>query len=235
MRFSYSEYMQLTFPGRVSGVIVMDHIVNQVIVDEALTRFTAIASDRLAVSSEGEFAEIKAWRKAFSTMGYKPTKYRCAAEALLRRFRKEGNMPRINPLIDLCNAASMAFAIPIAVFDQDRISGNLTVCQASGQETYKSFGGATEHPDAGEVIFVDDACHAHARRWANRQSAHSAVSATTTGAVIIAEALHEGAEQDMVRLIGALSEALQSIYKTDASHAFLLQPDAEFDSLAESS
>jgi DNA/RNA-binding domain of Phe-tRNA-synthetase-like protein len=38
----------------------------------------------------------------------KPTQYRCASEALLRRFRKEGALPRIHPLRDLCNAVSLA-------------------------------------------------------------------------------------------------------------------------------
>jgi DNA/RNA-binding domain of Phe-tRNA-synthetase-like protein len=48
-------------------------------------------------------------------MGLKPTQYRCAAESLLRRYRKERFLPRIHPLVDLCNAISLAFAIPVAV------------------------------------------------------------------------------------------------------------------------
>ncbi len=31
-------------------------------------------------------------------------------------------------------------------------------------------------PEAGEVIFADDAGHAHARRWTNRQSGRSAIT-----------------------------------------------------------
>jgi DNA/RNA-binding domain of Phe-tRNA-synthetase-like protein len=37
-------------------------------------------------------------------MGLKPTQYRCAPEALLRRLRKEGTLPPLHPLVDLCNA-----------------------------------------------------------------------------------------------------------------------------------
>ncbi|WP_264830499.1 phenylalanine--tRNA ligase beta subunit-related protein, partial [Klebsiella michiganensis] len=70
-----------------------------------------------ATQSEGELPEIQAWRRAFSKMGLKPTQYRCASEQLLRRFRQDRALPEIHPLIDLCNAISMAFAIPIAVFD----------------------------------------------------------------------------------------------------------------------
>lgn len=67
---------------------------------------------------ESEFGQIQAWRRAFSQMGLKPTQYRCAAEALLRRLRKEHSLPRLHPLVDLCNAASAAYAIPVAVFDR---------------------------------------------------------------------------------------------------------------------
>src|SRR5439155_3104509 len=87
-------------------------------VDAQLERFHAAARARLAAAaSESELPEINAWRRVFSRMGLKPTQYRCASESLLRRFRKEGDLPRIHPLIDLCNAASIAFAIPVAALD----------------------------------------------------------------------------------------------------------------------
>ena len=104
-------------------------------------------------------------------MGLKPTQYRCASEALLRRYRKEGAVPALHPLIDLCNAASLASAIPVAVFDTARITGTRSVRLAHGDETYETFAGEIEHPEPGEVIFADDNGRAHARRWTNRQAA----------------------------------------------------------------
>ena len=87
----------------------------------AADRFAAVAKSRLAgVAAESELPEIQAWRRAFAAMGLKPTQYRCASESLLRRFRKEGSLPRLHPLVDLCNAVSLAFAIPVAVLDAVR-------------------------------------------------------------------------------------------------------------------
>jgi DNA/RNA-binding domain of Phe-tRNA-synthetase-like protein len=68
------------------------------------------ATARLPQRPESEFPEITAWRRAFSQMGLKPTQYRCASEALLRRFRKDGSLPSIHPLVDVCNAVSLAYA-----------------------------------------------------------------------------------------------------------------------------
>jgi DNA/RNA-binding domain of Phe-tRNA-synthetase-like protein len=141
-------------------------------------------------------------------MGLKPTQYRCASEALLRRLRKEKTLPRLNALVDLCNAVSAAHAVPVAAFDLDRISGDLTVRPAAGDEAYLTFAGATEHPAPGEIVFADDVGSAHARRWTNRQSAASAVSPATRTALLVVEGLHEGAEVDVVAARDALAEVL---------------------------
>lgn len=159
--------------------------------------------------TEAELPAIRAWRTAFSTMGLKPTQYRCAAEALLRRFRKDGTLPRAAPLVDLCNAVSAAHAVPVAAFDLDRIAGDLTVGPATGAETYLTFGGQTEHPAPGEIVFADAAGTAHARRWTYRQSAASAVSPTTGRALIVIEALHEAAETDVTAVRDALGEIVR--------------------------
>jgi indole-3-glycerol phosphate synthase len=84
------------------------------------------ARERLS-RPESEMPEIAAWREAFSRMGLKPTQYRCAAEALLRRFRKERSLPSLHPLVDYMNYLSLSAAIPIAVFDRDKIAGGITV------------------------------------------------------------------------------------------------------------
>lgn len=177
-----------------------------------VAQLLAVADKRLAATREGEFAEIKAWRRAFSELGLKPTQYRCASESLLRRYRKSGELPTLHPLIDLCNAASLAFAIPVAVFDIDQISGALTVRPASGDEFYETFSGETEHPEPGEVIFADEAGRAHARRWSHRQSGWSAVKQSTSRVLIVTEALHETAQGDVKRLIITLSDAISQIW-----------------------
>src|SRR5690606_9920764 len=144
-------------------------------VDEPVATYSDRARARLAGGSEAELPEIQAWRRTFAAMGLKPTQYRCASESLLRRVRQEGSLPRIHPLVDVCNAISMAFAIPVAIFDTARVTDHLVVRRATGTETYVTFSGETEHPEPGEVIFVDGAGQTHARRWSNRQSGLSAV------------------------------------------------------------
>jgi DNA/RNA-binding domain of Phe-tRNA-synthetase-like protein len=221
MRFQHSADIWRDFPALVPGVLYAEGITSDVSTGLAADRFAAVATTRLAAGPESEFPEIQAWRRAFSRMGLKPTQYRCAAESLLRRFRKEGSLPRLHPLVDLCNAVSLAFAIPVAVLDVAAVTWPLQVRYAAGDEDYLTFAGETEHPVAGEVIFADQAGHAHARRWTNRQSGLSAVRDTTSAVLIVAEALHDSAARDVPDLMTAVAAELAATWSVPSPPAVL--------------
>ncbi|AGM08122.1 B3/4 domain-containing protein [Amycolatopsis keratiniphila] len=206
MRLQHHPDVRSGHPGLAVGTLQATGITPDLPVD--LEKFVARATRRLADGPESEFPEIQAWRRAFAKMGLKPTQYRCASESLLRRLRKEGTLPRIHPVIDLCNAVSVAYAIPVAVLDVAKISGSLEVRHARGDEKYVTFAGTVEQPNPGEVIFADEDGQAHARRWTNRQSGHSAVSATTSDVLIVSEGLHATAAEDVRLLIEAIAGEL---------------------------
>lgn len=209
MTFSYAPALLQDFPELVSSTRLVAGVRAIGDVSRLVQPFCDRAARRLDGRSESDLPEIQAWRRTFSKMGLKPTQYRCASEALLRRFRKEGSLPSIHPLVDLCNGISLAFAIPIAVFDLDKVRGGLQVCYAAGTENYETFAGEIEDPESGEVIFADEAGQAHARRWTNRQSGLSAIRPQTDRVLIVAEAMHETAAEDMMRLGEALDGALR--------------------------
>ncbi|AIC28293.1 phenylalanyl-tRNA synthetase B3/B4 family protein [Rhizobium etli bv. mimosae str. IE4771] len=229
MRFNHAAAMWQTFPELRAGALYATGINADVDVEAAITSFSAIAEARLAGAQEGEFPEIQAWRRGFSRMGLKPTQYRSASEALLRRFRQEQALPRLHPFVDLCNAVSLAFAIPIAVFDVEKIAGDLEVRPATGDETYLTFGGEIEHPEPNEVIFADGAARAHARRWTNRQSGLSAVRQTTRSVLIVAEALHASAEADVGRLVATLADQLAKAWPAAPKAALLSAASPRFE------
>lgn len=219
VRFEHSGDIWRDFPALVPGVLYATGITTDA--EVGTDAYAATAKARLASSAEGELPEIQAWRRAFAQMGLKPTQYRCAAESLLRRFRKEGSLPRLHPLVDLCNAVSMAFAVPVAVLDAGQIAWPLEVRYAAGDEEYLTFGGQTEHPAAGEVIFADQAGRAHARRWTNRQSGRSAVRDSTATVLIVAEALHDGASAAMPELTATLAAEIAATWPTKPRTAVL--------------
>jgi DNA/RNA-binding domain of Phe-tRNA-synthetase-like protein len=228
MEFEHSGEIWRDFPELVAGVVFANGITPDAAAGDSVAKFTAIARSRLTEATESELPEIRAWRSAFSRMGLKPTQYRCASEALLRRLRKDGALPRLHPLVDVCNAVSAAFAIPVAVFDLDKITGHLEVRYADGDEDYLTFSGELEHPGPHEVIFADQAGHVHARRWTSRQSGLSAVQGSTATLLIVAEAMHESASSDVPELIAAVADELKALWSVVPVTAVLSQAEPRF-------
>lgn len=210
VNFQHGSAIRRDYPQLVAGVLVVSGVTASA--EVAVDSLLELARARLASTTESAFPEIQAWRRVFASMGLKPTQYRCAAESLLRRFRREGRLPRVHPLVDLCNAVSLAYAIPIAALDIAKVTGDLEVRYATGQEEYLTFGDEIEHPEPGEVVFADDANRAHARRWTNRQSGRSAVSPATSTVLIVAEALHEGAAATIPELVKTLTTGISTTW-----------------------
>ena len=233
MYFAHSPEIWLRFPQLVPGTLLAGRIGTHADAEPLLAPWYARARRRLEQGSESDLAEISAWRRAYAQMGLKPTQYRSAAEALLRRFRKEGDLPRLHPLVDLCNAVSLAFAVPVAVFDLDAVAAPLEVRHAKGDEEHWAFGGEVERPEPGEVVFVDANHHAHARRWTFRQSRRSTVTAKTGRALIVAEALHASAAADVPAIVDALSKGIGALWGPPLRTAILTSAAPRFDITAE--
>jgi DNA/RNA-binding domain of Phe-tRNA-synthetase-like protein len=230
MQFSHHPDIWTRFPELAASALFTDGIHTNVSVAAQVAHFNAIAQARLdAAGTESELPEIKAWRGVFSRMGLKPTQYRCASESLLRRFRKEGSLPPIHPLIDLCNAVSLAFAIPVAALDVAKVAWPLQVRPAAGTENYLAFSGEIEHPEPGEVTFADAQGQAHARRWTHRQSGLSAIRDETASVLIVMEGVHAGAASDVQNLATALGSALKEVWGVTPKQGLLTASAPLFD------
>ncbi|MEU2063196.1 phenylalanine--tRNA ligase beta subunit-related protein [Streptomyces sp. NPDC013455] len=230
VRFRHAAPIRAAHPELAAGVLYAAGVGTAADTGPRATAYTARAVDRLAHATEGEFPEVLAWRRAFTRMGLKPTQYRSASESLLRRLRKDGALPGIHPLVDLCNAISVAYAVPVAVLDVDRIAGPLLeVRGARGDETYTAFGGGTEHPAPGEVTFADSAGRAHARRWTHRQSGYSAVGAHTGRVLVVAEAMHDGGARTVAEVLKTVEEEVAAHWAATTASAVLTASAPEFE------
>jgi DNA/RNA-binding domain of Phe-tRNA-synthetase-like protein len=199
--FSYVDAVAEAFPAIRAGVIHATGLTNGPSSAELLERYRAeqrAATKRMATTALADLPSIAAWRHAFSQFGTKPTQYRNAAEALLRRLDKQGEIPTVNTLVDIGNLVSIRYAMPVAVFDLAGVAGSLTVRFATGSEQFTDLGSMDAvFPDPGEVIFVDGDGLVSARRWCWRQSARSAAGATTVEALVVIEGLHDLAGDDV--------------------------------------
>ncbi|RAZ84798.1 hypothetical protein DPM33_30590 [Mesorhizobium hawassense] len=116
-------------------------------------------------------AHMASWAEAYSRFGAKPSRTPCSAQALRKRVEKDGRIPSINPVVDLYNAVSLRFAIPVGGENFDAYVGKPRLSVADGTEAFDTVmnGEAiVEHPAQGEVIWRDD-LGVTCRRWNWRQ------------------------------------------------------------------
>lgn len=210
--FAYDEAVAERFPAIRAGVIHATGLANEPSPPELLDEYQAeqqAASERLNAAGIADFPSIAAWRRAFTEFGVKPTQHRNAAEALLRRLSRHGDVPTINTLVDIGNLVSIRYAMPVAVFDRDNVSGSITVRFATGAERFTDLGSSVSiHPDPGEVVFVDSDEVVCARRWCWRQSAQSVTGPGTTDALIVIEGHHDTAREDVESALTDLTSLL---------------------------
>jgi DNA/RNA-binding domain of Phe-tRNA-synthetase-like protein len=213
-RFAYDPAITDRFPAVIGGVIHAEGLSNGPSPDALRTAFEAEQAAvlaRLGSTPLSEIPSLAAWRRTFRGFGVDPTAYRSAAEALLRRLTKQGSIPSISALVDLGNLVSIRYGLPVAVMDQASVTGGTTVRFATGDERFTDLGsGATEQPEAGEVIFRDDAGLVSARRWCWRQSAESASGPATTKVILTVEGHHDGAVADITAAVADLETLLRT-------------------------
>ena len=199
--FQYDAEIIRRYPAIVGGVIYARDMTNGPTPAQLQTAYTVeqqATISRIGNTPLSAIASLAAWRGAFREFGVEPTQNRSAAESLLRRLTKKGDIPSINTLVDVCNLVSIRYALPAAVFDIRAIDGTLTVHFADGSERYTTLGQSeVEHPAPGEVVFSDDTGLVMARRWCWRQSEQSAAQLDTTSAIITIEAHHANAHKDI--------------------------------------
>lgn len=226
--FAYDNAVAERYPTIRAGVIHATRLTNKPSSPELLDAYRAeqrTTSERLSTTAIADLPSIAAWRRVFTGFGAKPTQHRSAAEALLRRLSKHGDIPSINTLVDIGNLVSIRYAMPVAVFDQANIAGSTTVRFAAGDELFTNLGSTDRvHPDPGEVVFVDSNNIVSARRWCWRQSAHSATRATTEDALIVIEGHHDTAGRDIESALTVLESLLASYQSHGKNESYVLSP-----------
>jgi DNA/RNA-binding domain of Phe-tRNA-synthetase-like protein len=214
LAFQYHPELITRYPQVVGGVILARGLTNGP-TSEALKEIY-FAEQQAVIARIGntplsELETLAAWRRAFREFGVNPTKYRSAVEALLRRLTKKGDIPSINATVDICNLISIRYQLPVAAFDARQINGPITVRFAAGDENFTPlFQKEAEHPDAGEVIFADEARLVVARRWCWRQSDESATREDTVDAVFTIEAQHPDGHEHIRAALDDLLNLLQN-------------------------
>lgn len=136
-------------------------------------------------------SHLAAWDEVFKAFGSKPKRTPCSASALRKRVLKDGTLPPLDPVVDIYNAISIRYAIPVGGENLAAYTGAPRLTIAEGNEpfdTLKEGQPTVEHPDAGEVVWRDDV-GVTCRRWNWRQGVRTRLDSQAQTMWFILESL----------------------------------------------
>lgn len=165
---------------------------------------------------------MDSWARVYSKFGAKPNRTPCSAQALRKRVLRDGVIPSINPIVDLYNAVSLRFAVPIGGENYAAYVGRPRLTHASGEEPFDTFSNGepvVEYPDKGEVIWRDDT-GVTCRRWNWRQGVRTRLDDVTDCMWFVIEALgtmpDDALQEASSMLINGLKELAPDCVVTDS-------------------
>ncbi|AOQ01471.1 B3/4 domain-containing protein [Enterobacter hormaechei] len=134
---------------------------------------------------------LAAWDEVFKAFGAKPKRTPCSASALRKRVMRDGSLPPLDPVVDIYNAISIRYAIPVGGENLAAYAGEPRLTLADGSEpfdTFKEGEPVVENPEPGEVIWRDD-LGVTCRRWNWRQGIRTRLDSQAQSMWFILESL----------------------------------------------
>ncbi|GKW47728.1 B3/4 domain-containing protein [Planococcus sp. NCCP-2050] len=84
-----------------------------------------------------DFPGLLEWKLAWKALGADPNRYRHSAEALFRRIKKQNYLKPVHSGVDMNNFLSLQYEIPLGLYDEDKISGDVEITLGTDQDQYE--------------------------------------------------------------------------------------------------
>ncbi|MBQ0005346.1 MAG: hypothetical protein KBS68_05765 [Clostridiales bacterium] len=182
MYFEVSKEVFDKLPNAVFGAVAVKGVDNTKMIPELAEMTADGVADCAAYIGDVKPKNLECvtpYRDAFKALGINPNRYSCSIEALMDRIAKGRDFPAINAVVDLGNAISVKYKLPIGAHDIDTFDGGLEVRPAGAEDIFITFDGQEDNPEAGEVVYVTGH-EVRTRRWTWRQGANGMITEGTT-------------------------------------------------------
>ncbi len=155
-----------------------------------------------------EHSIIRAYRDFYwRVLKIDPTKQRPSQEALLRRILRGGDLPRISPVVDIGNAVSIKYLVPIGLYDISKIrGGKLRLRLSERGELFYPIGGGVEELE-GQIVLAAGGQILHVYPY--RDSVETKIDVSTRDVLAVVAGVRG---VDLQRLIDA-ANALRRFFK----------------------
>jgi len=173
MKYSVDQWVFDKNPGVRFGIIIGKGIKNSETTEEdsnILEKAEQMLRSRIEPGNLKNNKDIEVYRNALLTVGINPNKFMNSVEAMSKRVIKGGSLPRINALVDRCNAIALTEVISLGGHDLRDIDEDLEVRITTDEDIFLPFGETEfELVKAGELVFTSGK-KIQTRQWLWRQS-----------------------------------------------------------------
>ncbi|SCM81035.1 B3/4 domain-containing protein [uncultured Sporomusa sp.] len=200
------------------GVVVAKGLNNQGVnyeVEQLLSESVDFIKSKFQTGKIKEALELSPYREAFTRLGINPNKYMSSIEAMGSRIIKSGSFPKINPLVDLGNAISLKYLVPLGAHDLDAANGDIQLRMSKTGDTFVPFGSEeTELLTPGECIYSAGEV-VKTRRWIWRQSEHGKVTDKTRNVFFPIDGFQDQNYKSIIAARDELAEQLHRIFSCE--------------------
>ena len=224
MRFEVSPAVFELLPDACFGVVAVKGADNS----KPIPEVSALLHESIAACEKAlegikvkESPEIVPYRDAFRALNINPNKFMCSIEALLDRIAKGKGFPHINAIVDMGNAVSIKYHLPIGAHDIATIDEALEVRYTKPGDTFIPFGGGEEdNPEEGEVVYVSGG-QVRTRRWTWRQSEIGKITEDTSSVLFPIDGFTDLNKDKVEEAAGELAQLAEKFFGVKAQVGFI--------------
>lgn len=178
-------------------------------ISRLLVAANGMAETHLTSNTFSENEVVKAWRDAYRLFKTKKGA-RCSIENLLKRVLKGNPVRSITPSVDIYNAISLKYALPVGGEDIDAFVGDVRLGITDGGDAFVPLGEDEEDPTlAGELCYRDDE-GAICRCWNWRDGRRTALTDDSKNAFLIIECVEPGRAADLEVALDEFAQLVES-------------------------
>lgn len=193
MKFIIEKPIFDAFPGTVIGIVIAKGITNEG-ENGKVQSMLRHEEERIRKNFTSETIALvpllRCWQDAYRNFGAKPKEHLASVENLYRRVLDKESIRHINTLVDIYNACSLKYMVPVGGEDLDLLRGDIVLTFALAKEPPLLLLGDKEAraPHKGEVIYKD-AISAICRRWNWREAERTKLTERTKNALLVIEGI----------------------------------------------
>ncbi|GAA0071825.1 phenylalanine--tRNA ligase beta subunit-related protein [Clostridium sardiniense] len=214
------------------GVVVakgIDNSKDNIEINKLLKNIIELDERKFEGKKVKELEEIIYYRDAFKSLDINPNKFMASNEAMLTRIAKKKGLPNINPIVNLGNAISLKYLVPLGAHDIDTVGGDIYVKLSKKGDSFIPFGSEEkEYLEDDELIyFAGD--RVRTRRWIWRQSEHGKIVSESKNIFFPIDGFTDKNYDEVISARDELAKLLEEKLNCEVKVGFIDKNNSEFE------